>query len=29
MTPHKGVKGQNVSYLKKFLNATPPTDNIA
>ena len=28
-TPHKGVKGQNVSYFQKFQNATLPTDYIA
>ena len=25
MTPPNGVKGQNVSYFEKFLNATLPT----
>ena len=29
MTPHIGVKGQNVSYFQNFLNATLPTYYIA
>ena len=24
--PHKGVKGQNMSYFQNFQNATAPTD---